>query len=251
MAETCVFCGKKFGMASMPMRVTPKSGAVMCRKCQLEYKNPLVEIAKAQDTTKIAVKVEQIKKATGNNTAELEALLKVIIDEASVLSEEEYAKQQELKKEQEPIRKEFERIRNIPITTEDLKCTYKIIAPIIFNTTNRGVFTSVYDKLSSKYSHFPYDILLVKPENESLSGSELGITPLSLFDTSLQFEGKVGQDSFDRAFYIALAELRLRAAEMGADAIIGMKMDFDLDTTNFGAFYLQMYGTAVKLLEER
>ena len=33
---------------------------------------------------------------------------------------------------------------------------------------------------------------------------------------------------------------------LGADAIIGMRQDIDLDTNQFQAFYLQMYGTAVK-----
>ena len=70
----------------------------------------------------------------------------------------------------------------------------------------------------------------------------------SLLDGAIGFEGSVGQSSFDDAFYIAVAEMKIRAIEMGADAVIGVKMDFDLDTTNFGAFYLQMYGTAVKLL---
>ena len=33
---------------------------------------------------------------------------------------------------------------------------------------------------------------------------------------------------------------------MGADAVIGMRQDIDLDTNAFTYFYLQMYGTAVK-----
>ncbi len=38
----------------------------------------------------------------------------------------------------------------------------------------------------------------------------------------------------------------MRAAALGADAIIGMRQDIDLDTNGFSYFYLQMYGTAVK-----
>jgi uncharacterized protein YbjQ (UPF0145 family) len=33
---------------------------------------------------------------------------------------------------------------------------------------------------------------------------------------------------------------------LGADAVIGMRQDIDLDTNGFQFFYLQMYGTAVK-----
>jgi uncharacterized protein YbjQ (UPF0145 family) len=41
-------------------------------------------------------------------------------------------------------------------------------------------------------------------------------------------------------------ELEKKAIKMGADAVIGMRQDIDLDTVNFQYFYLQMYGTAVK-----
>ena len=59
-------------------------------------------------------------------------------------------------------------------------------------------------------------------------------------------EFSVGQNEFDKAFFIAVEELKKRAARMGADAVIGMRQDIDLDTNAFTYFYLQMYGTAVK-----
>lgn len=34
---------------------------------------------------------------------------------------------------------------------------------------------------------------------------------------------------------------------LGADTVICMKQDIDLDTNGFAYFYLQMYGTAVKI----
>lgn len=55
-----------------------------------------------------------------------------------------------------------------------------------------------------------------------------------------------GQNQFDQAFYIAVEELKIRAAMLGADAVISMRQDIDLDTTSFQFFYLQMYGTAIK-----
>ncbi len=33
---------------------------------------------------------------------------------------------------------------------------------------------------------------------------------------------------------------------LGADAVIAMRQDIDLDTEGFQFFYLQMYGTAVR-----
>ena len=59
-------------------------------------------------------------------------------------------------------------------------------------------------------------------------------------------EFNVGQSDFEKAFFIAVQELKKRAALLEADAVIGMRQDIDLDTNAFQFFYLQMYGTAVK-----
>ena len=56
------------------------------------------------------------------------------------------------------------------------------------------------------------------------------------------------QNDFDKAFFVTVKELQLRAEKVGADAIIGMKQDIDMDTNAFQYFYLQIYGTAVKFL---
>ena len=161
-------------------------------------------------------------------------------------------KEEELKKQQKASEQkvlELQRfITNMPFTTEDIACNYKVVAPIFFNTTNKGIFSSTFTKLCHRYSKSPYREFLVRPQSASTTSSEFGTFLASLLDGAIGFEGSVGQSSFDDAFYIAVAEMKIRAIEMGADAVIGVKMDFDLDTTNFGAFYLQMYGTAVKLL---
>ena len=54
------------------------------------------------------------------------------------------------------------------------------------------------------------------------------------------------QNDFDKAFFISVKELQKRAEKIGANAIIGMRQDIDMDTTHFQFFYLQMYGTAVR-----
>lgn len=59
-------------------------------------------------------------------------------------------------------------------------------------------------------------------------------------------EFTAGQNDFDKAFFIAVQELKLRASLLKADAIVSMRQDIDLDTAGFQYFYLQMYGTAVK-----
>ena len=62
----------------------------------------------------------------------------------------------------------------------------------------------------------------------------------------LSFWALAGQNDFDKAFFIAVQELKVRASILKADAIISMRQDLDLDTNGFQYFYMQMYGTAVK-----
>ena len=60
-------------------------------------------------------------------------------------------------------------------------------------------------------------------------------------------EWSVGQSDFEVAFFVAIEELKKRASMVGANAIICLRQDIDLDTNAFQFFYLQMYGTAVKI----
>lgn len=154
----------------------------------------------------------------------------------------EKASQEVIEERKEKLR----RLREIPVTTTDLPIEYDVIAPIIYNTTNRGIWGSSYAKLKERYLSNPFKQLLVKPEKQSFISGNFGTFLLSTLDGSATFEGGVGQGEFDNAFYYCVAEMKLRCAQMGGDAIVGLKMDYDLDTVNFGAFYLQMYGTVVK-----
>ena len=58
-------------------------------------------------------------------------------------------------------------------------------------------------------------------------------------------EWSIGQSNFEQAFFVAVQELKKRAALVGANAIIGMRQDINLDTNAFQFFYLQMYRTAL------
>ena len=64
---------------------------------------------------------------------------------------------------------------------------------------------------------------------------------------ALYGEFSVGQSDFEKAFFVAVQELKKRAAILGADAIIGMRQDIDLDTNTFQFFYLQMVRDAVRI----
>jgi uncharacterized protein YbjQ (UPF0145 family) len=60
-------------------------------------------------------------------------------------------------------------------------------------------------------------------------------------------EWSAREDDFEKAFFMATEELKRKAFMLGGDAVIHMKQDIDLDTNGFQYFYLQMYGTAVKI----
>ena len=109
-------------------------------------------------------------------------------------------------------------VEKIIVTTCDLKEDYEVIAPVYFQLSNKGVFSSAYSELYQKYR----DKLYQKKKQGVLSDSKV--------DWGFLYgERSVGQNEFDKAFYIAVEELKVRAAALGADAIIGMRQDIDLD----------------------
>ncbi len=126
-------------------------------------------------------------------------------------------------------------INNMVVTTGDLKQDYEIIGPVYFQVSNKGVFSSALSKLVKKYSD---EIARMKKQGTmSQDRADWGF---------LYGEWSVGQSDFEKAFFVAVEELKERASMLGADAVIAMRQDIDLDTNGFQHFYLQMYGTAVK-----
>jgi putative heavy-metal-binding protein len=124
------------------------------------------------------------------------------------------------------------------VTTGDLKQDYEIIGPIYYQLSNKvSGFSSQLGKLIKQY----------KTEIEGMrKEGQIGKSHLDW--GALYGEFSVGQTQFETAFFIAVQELKKRAELLGADAIICMRQDIDMDTTGFQFFYLQMYGTAVKLM---
>ena len=144
-------------------------------------------------------------------------------------------KEKELLEIQKNIDERNKKIQQMVVTTGDLKEDYEIISPVFFQLSNKGIFSSTYSKLVQQYS---YKIKSMEQEGV-VSGAKKDWD--FLYD-----EWSVGQNDFEKAFYIAIEELKKRAAILGADAIICMRQDIDLDTNGFAFFYLQMYGTAVR-----
>ena len=125
---------------------------------------------------------------------------------------------------------------HIIVTTGDLKQDYDIIGPVYFQVSNKGAFSSQLSQLVKEY------------EAELDELKQQGQIEKPRTDWGFLYgELTVGQNDFSKAFFIAVQELKKRAALLGADAVVAMRQDIDLDTTRFQYFYLQMYGTAVKL----
>lgn len=125
--------------------------------------------------------------------------------------------------------------KNIVVTTGDLKEDYDIIGPVYFQVSNKGIFSNELSRLIKKHSEHIHSL---KKQGHLTKGK---------FDWGFLYgEFSVGQNDFDKAFFVAVEELKLRAKLIGGDAIICMRQDIDLDTTNIQRFYLQIYGTAVK-----
>lgn len=128
-----------------------------------------------------------------------------------------------------------QKVNAVIVTTGDLKEDYEIIGPVYFQVSNKGMFSSTLSELVNKYS----------AEIEEMKNNAL----MSERRTDWGFlwgEYSVGQNEFEKAFCVAIQELKKRALMLGGDAVVSMRQDIDLDTNGFQYFYLQMYGTAVK-----
>ncbi len=138
------------------------------------------------------------------------------------------------------IKAQFAENKNIIVTTGDITSRpYQILGPVYFQVSNKGLFSSALSKYIAKYQ-----AKIAEMKNKgtmSQDRTDWGF---------LYGEWSVGQSDFEKAFYIATEELKERAKLVGADAIICMRQDIDMDTDAFAYFYLQMYGTAVKFLNE-
>jgi len=126
--------------------------------------------------------------------------------------------------------------KNFIVTTGDIRQNYEVIGPVYFQVSNKGLFGSALGKLKKQYQN---EINQMKKRGQvGKANADWGF---------LWGEFSVGQSDFETAFFVAVEELKKRASMLGADAIIGLRQDIDLDTSAFQYFYLQMYGTAVKI----
>lgn len=136
--------------------------------------------------------------------------------------------------------RQLERSSQMKVTTGDLHEPYEIIGPVYFSVSNKGLFFNRLEELISKYRQ--------KLTDMKSSGV---LNDVSTDWGFLYGQFSVGQSYFDSAFFVAVQELKLRAGRVGGDAIVYMRQDIDIDTEGMQYFYLQMYGTAVRIKHQR
>jgi hypothetical protein len=131
--------------------------------------------------------------------------------------------------------------QGIIVTTGDIKQDYEIIGPVYFQISNKpeGFASSTYMEYKAVYEQ---ELANLKRSGE-FQGTRSGNTEWGY----VWGEYCLGESAFEFAFYISVEELKKRAAMLGGDAVVFMRQDIDLDTEVLQYFYLQMYGTAVKL----
>lgn len=108
-------------------------------------------------------------------------------------------------------KREVEKTPDIIVITCDLKEDYEVVAPVYFQLSNKGVFSSTYSRLATEYSSKLQQL------------KEQGMLANRKADWGFLYgEYSVGQNDFDRAFYIAVEELKKQAARIDADAVISI-----------------------------
>lgn len=132
----------------------------------------------------------------------------------------------------------------IIVSTGDIHQDYEIIGPVYFQVNNRpeGFKSSTFSDYQELYAE---KIKLLKDRINSGQPLDKSSNWTCVFG-----EYCLGESNFEIAFFIAVEELKKRAAMLGADGIVFMRQDIDLDREAYQFFYLQMYGTAVKILSK-
>jgi uncharacterized protein YbjQ (UPF0145 family) len=225
--DSCPSCNSLF---SIPEAMVQKQRSVL-RSAESRQAN---REAVARDA-KLAADSKEAKRAADALKAKSEA------DSREAKRQEEFERVRAAEAEQARRRKAWElRIIQMKVTTGDLNEPYEIIGPVYFSVSNKGLFFNQLADLIGKY-------------HQKLADMKSGgtITGAAMDWGFLYGEFSVGQSQFDSAFFIAVEELKQRAARVGGDAIVHMRQDIDIDTNGMQYFYLQMYGTAVKVKQPR
>lgn len=173
-------------------------------------------------------KVDEVSQDIKKANAEKEILNRKKAEERQQAILEQTAQEEKIKK----------LAKKVIVTTGDIRQDYEIIGPIFYQISNKGFFSSKLSNLMKKYD----DEIKELEQNQNSVVGEIAMRLLI-------GEFSVGESEFEKAFFISTEELKRKVLAIGGNGIVHMRMDIDLDTEGFAYFYLQMYGTAVKIKE--
>lgn len=204
---TCRICGKNFGLIGGYMEEFTGERLNVCVDCIKKFRQ-----ISEEDSSRVRTIVDDLISSC-NNEKTLPILKKY---KAKAVADSQMKEQIAIMK-----KREVEKTPDIIVTTCDLKEDYEVVAPVYFQLSNKGVFSSTYSRLAAEYSSKLQQL------------KEQGMLANRKADWGFLYgEYSVGQNDFDRAFYIAVEELKKQAARIDADAVISMRQDIDLDTKN-------------------
>lgn len=215
----CAICGKKLGLFDPSYEIFECNGQTVCDSCNLR----LETLTNSQNPHAVQNAIKYFNQYPDMDSSCADYIAS--LNEKAEKNVKTYEKEEMLKN----------RYKSVVVTTCDLHEDYEILGPVYFQTSNKGIFSSALSDLIKQYQN---DITEMK--NRKLMSQERADWGF------LVGAGYAGQNEFEKAFYVSIQEMRKRCAEIGGDAIIGLRQDIDMDTTGFQFFYLQMYGTAVK-----
>lgn len=202
---TCRICGKNFGLIGGYMEEFTGERLNVCVDCIKKFRQ-----ISEEDSSRVRTIVDDLISSC-NNEKTLPILKKY---KAKAVADSQMKEQIAIMK-----KREVEKTPDIIVTTCDLKEDYEVVAPVYFQLSNKGVFSSTYSRLAAEYSSKLQQL------------KEQGMLANRKADWGFLYgEYSVGQNDFDRAFYIAVEELKKQAARIDADAVISMRQDIDLDT---------------------
>ena len=158
-------------------------------------------------------------------------------DLVSIAQEQDERRQRigQMEERERARREELVRIFQIAVTTGDVKQDYAIIGPVCSQIHNRTIHPNEFNRKLQQYHRDISDIL------------SKGLLSQMGNDYSWLYGSQTGEDCLlEIGSLIAMQELKKRGRSMGADAIICMRQNMNVDMGNPNNFSLQMYGTAIK-----
>lgn len=223
----CVFCSTKLSILNKPIGGRLNDGNSICISCynKLSKSDSQISFNLKKYSSEDIILILSEAKEKSKNIISTEKLLEPIDCDKP--------------KQETIIDKENKNMNDIIVTTGDLKQAYEVIGPVYFQISNKGLFSNAIKRLSQKYA-----AELQEMKKAGLANKEKADWGWLYGEYSFGL-----QNDFDKAFYISVKQLQQRASILGADAVIGMRQDIDMDTNHFQYFYLQMYGTAIKFIE--